>query len=247
MRMDGSMQCVDHASGIRNGRGALRARLGVLAALLLLPLLAGCGALPGAAASAAPSGPQPLAPGTYTTASFVPTVSYTVPPGWTNPTDSAAYVNLMPVGDESNGIHLFHNPEALAQASDCPTSAEPGVGTSSLELVTWIRSLKGLSVSQPALATIGGLSATSIDIAIAPTWTQSCPFANGLPTVPLLFGAAQQLRWVVAGSERLRLHLVDVPGQGTVIVDLDSFDGTGFAGLLSTAAPIVKSLSFAGR
>jgi hypothetical protein len=215
-------------------------------AILFLPLVAGCGLLPGATASPADSAAaSPLAAGTYTSKSFQPAATYTVPGDWTNPTDSAAYFNLMPVQDQNNGLHLFHNPQALSQAADCPSAPEPGVGTSSLELVTWIRSLKGLSVTQPALVTIGGIPGTSIDASIAPNWTQSCSFANGIPTVPLFYGKDQNLRWVVAGPEKLRLAFLDVPGQGTVVVDLDSFDGTGFESLIGSASPIVKSLSFA--
>jgi hypothetical protein len=215
--------------------------------LLLAPLVAGCSLLPGQATPSASSGPEPLAPGTYTTKSFQPAVTFTVPAGWTNPTDTAAYFNLMPTLDDANGVHLFHNPQALSQAANCPASAQPGVGSSSVAMIAWIRSLKGFSVTQPALATVGGLPATAIDIAIASSWTQSCPFANGLPAVPLFYDAATSLRWVVAGDERLRLYFVDVPGSGTVVVDLDSFDGAGYSSLLANAAPIVKSLSFASQ
>ena len=215
-------------------------------ALILVLLVAGCGGQSSGnqGSSAAPTSP-PLTAGTHTSAQFQPTVSYTVPDGWTNPQDTPAYLELFPVQNDSNGIHIFHNPQALSQASDCPTSAQPGVGTSSVELVAWIRSIKGFAVSPPALATIGGLPATSIDVAIAQGWTQSCSFAGGLPTVPLFFGRETSLRWVVADKERLRLYLVDVPGNGTVVVDVDSFDGAGFTGLLAAAAPIVKSITFA--
>ena len=75
-------------------------------------------------------------------------------------------------------------------------------------------------------------------------WQASCPFANGLPTVPLFVGQDNQLRWVVAGSERLRLSLLDVPGGGTVVVDIDAFDGSLMDGLLDAASPIVASFQF---
>ncbi len=68
---------------------------------------------------------------------------------------------------------------------------------------------------------------------------------HGLPTVPLFVDPAGGLRWVVAGSERLRLSLLDVPGGGTVVVDIDAFDGSLMEGLLPVAAPIVGSFSFA--
>ena len=49
----------------------------------------------------------------------------------------------------------------------------------------------------------------------------------------------------MAGSERLRLSLLDVPGGGTVVVDIDAFDGSLMEELLPAAAPIVGSFSFA--
>ncbi len=93
--------------------------------------------------------------------------------------------------------------------------------------------------------TVGGLRGTELDVAIASGWKASCPFANGLPTVPLFVGSDGQLRWVIAGSERLRLDLLDVPGGGTVVVDTDTFDGTLWDQLLAVATPIVQSFRFA--
>lgn len=215
--------------------------------LLIAVLVAACGVLPGTGATPSPSGPAPLAAGTHTSVAFRPAMTYTVPAGWTNSADDSTYFELMPVLDQNNGIHVFRDWQALSQASDCPFTRQPNVGTSAIELVTWIRSLKGLSVSQPVMVTVGGIPATSIDVRIAQGWTTSCPFANGLPAVPLLIDPATTLHWVIADKEALRLYLLDVPGQGTVIVDLDSFDGDGFQTLLANAAPVVRSLAFATK
>jgi hypothetical protein len=212
---------------------------------VLVPLVAGCSLVPGnKPTSTGPTPPPALTAGQHSSAVFQPTVTFTVPSGWTNPVDDATYFELVPALDQNNGIHLFRNWQALSQAADCPYAPEPGVGTGAQALVTWIRSLKGLSVTQPVPVTVGGLPATSIDINIAPSWTQSCSFANGLPTVQLLIDPTQQLHWVVAGSETLRLSILDVTG-GTLIVNLDSFDGVGFPKLLTNASPIVKSLTIA--
>ena len=224
-----------------------RGRSSVVLAVVLALAAAGCGgsSSPSTAAASWPV-PSPLAPGTYTSVAFKPAVTFTVPAGWEKPDDSAGYLQVRPLGDEVNGVHFFAAPAALSQAANCPRSAEPNVGTSSIQLIAWIRSLKGLTVGLPGLATIGGLPATSLDMSIAPGWTTSCSFANGLPTVPLLFVGAANLGWVVYGTERLRLYFVDVPNAGLVVVNLDSADGVGFEGLLSAAAPVVKSLKLAG-
>ncbi len=213
----------------------------VLAVAMTL-FVAACGSSSPPAATGPVSSSLPA--GTYTSVAFQPPATFTVPDGWELATDTAGYLLLRPAGSDVAGIHLFRDVVAASQDPACPTAAEPGIGTTSTDLVLWIRGLAGLTVSTPAMVTVGGLRGTSLDIGIAAGWTSSCPFANGLPTVALLVGQASDLRWVVAGSERLRLYILDMPEGGTVIVDVDAFDGTLMDSLLSNAAPIVKSLSF---
>lgn len=215
------------------------------AAALVATVAAGCA---GTAATPLPSTgtppPSPVPAGTHTSVAFRPSVTYTVPAGWTNPSDTATYFLLQPVGADLVGIHLFRDAVAMSQDPTCPTAPEPGVGTTAAELVAWIGERPGLTVSQPVPTTTGGLRGFVIDVAIVDGWLASCPFANGIPTVPLLFGQEAGLRWVVAGSERLRLYVLDVPGGGTVIVDIDAFDGDLFDAFAEDAAPIVISLEF---
>jgi hypothetical protein len=196
-------------------------------------------------ASGSPA-PSALPAGTYTSRVFAPATTFTVPDGWVLAADDPTYLGLHPVATDVIGLHLFRDPVAEAQDKACPASAEPGIGKDSLALLAWMRSLKGLVVSTPSLVTIGGLSGSSVDIGIAADWTQSCPFANGLPTVPLIKNTDID-RWVIAGDERLRLFLLDAPGGGTVVVDIDAFDGTQISALISAATPIVKSLQFATK
>lgn len=214
-----------------------------LASIALLLAVAACG---GPAATPAASSPtaSALPAGTYTSTAFRPGVTFTLPDGWVIASDTAGYFQVHPVESDLVGLHLFRDVFAASQDPACPTAAEPGVGTTSTELVTWIRGLAGLSVAAPVLVDVGGLRGVGVDIAIAAGWTQSCSFANGVPTVPLLTDGAG-LRWVIAGSERLRLYVLDVPDGGTVIVDLDAFDGDLYDSLLRVGAPIVKSLEFA--
>jgi hypothetical protein len=215
--------------------------LATTALALASVLLAGCAA----AASPTPSGPAALPAGTYASAAFQPPVTYTLPQGWWRPSDTAGYMTLQPVGSDVAGIHLFRDPLPASQDATCPKSPEPGVGTGSIALATWIRALPGLAVSNPRIVTIGGLRGTELDVAIAPGWTTSCSYANGLPTVPLFVRDNGQTVWTIAGTERLRLDLLDVPGGGTVVVDVDAFVGSAWDQLLAAANPIVQSFVFA--
>lgn len=201
----------------------------------------------GSSATPAPTGPvdSPLPAGSHTSAVFQPAVTFTVPDGWALATDEADYLQLRPAGQDFLGIHLFRGVSAMSQDPACPIEAEPGVGTSSVELVSWIRGLDGLKVSSPAMVQVGGLIGSSVDISIQDGWTQSCSFANGLPTVPLLVDPGTGLYWVIAGGERLRLFVLDLPGGGTLIVDVDDFEGSQFEQFLPDAMSVVNSFQFA--
>jgi hypothetical protein len=215
----------------------------VLAVAMTL-IVAACGGS-GPAGSPSPTPETALPAGTHSSAVFQPAVTFTVPDGWILATDSADYLQLRPVDQDVLGIHMFRGVQAASQDPTCPVAAAPGVGTTSTELVTWIRGLQGLVVSSPAMVTVDNLRGSSIDIGIATGWTQSCPFANGVPTVPLLVEPGTGLRWVIAGSERLRLDLLDLPGGGILVIDVDAFDGSFFDSLVAAATPIVKSMRFA--
>lgn len=211
-------------------------------------LVAACGGSSGTSASVAPSAAArpPLPAGTYTSSAFTPAVTYTVPDGWEKVADSASYLQLVPAGSDIAGIYLFRNPVAASQDPACPDQPEPGVGATSSELVKWIRERPGLTVSSPAMVNVGGLPGISVDVGIKEGWTQSCAFANGSPTVPLFNGGAAGYHWVVYGDERMRLYLLDLPGGGTVVVNVNTVDGALIDQLIADALPIVKSMSFAG-
>jgi hypothetical protein len=216
-------------------------RHGVLTLALTL-IVAACSS----ATSESPSAPaeSTLPAGSHTSTVFQPAVTFTVPDGWVLATDSAGYLQLRPAGQDLLGIHLFRGVSAASQDLACPTDPQPGVGTSSIELVAWIRGLDGLTVSSPAMVTVGGRRGSSIDIGIVSGWTRSCPFANGVPTVPLLVDQGTGLRWVIAGGERLRLYVLDLPDGGALIVDIDDFDGSQLTAFMGVALPIVTSLQF---
>lgn len=195
-------------------------------------------------ASPSPTGPRALEAGTYRSGTFKPQVTYTLPAGWWLAADTPDYLGLQPVSSDLIGIHFFRDPLPASQDQSCPVEPEPGVGGAALALVNWFRSLPGFVSSNPKPVSVDGLQGIEIDLAIADDWTPSCPFANGLPTVPLFVGrASDSFRWVIAGSERLRLLLFDLPGGGTLIVDIDAYDGALMETLLTMATPIVASLA----
>jgi hypothetical protein len=219
--------------------------------LLSVSLLAACtgSGLPGSGGAsptpAAETARPALPAGQYSSTTFRPPVSFTLPDGWQITGDTIDYFALGPVASAATGIHVFRSPRAASQAADCPLTAEPGVGTTAKDLVDWIRARPGFVAGDPVAVTMGGLAGLQVDLAIVEGWTPSCPFAGGLPTVALFVATDPSFRWVVAGNERLRLRILDVPGDGTIVVDIDAFDGSLMDGFLPGAATIVESMRFA--
>ena len=218
----------------------------IAAGLLLGAMVAaGCGSAgPTRAPAASPA--AALAPGTYAFERLPTCADLQFARGWEKPVDDPT-LPPAPAGRIRAHRHpSLPDPVAASQDPSCPATAEPGVGHTSSELVTSIRGRPGLVVGDPKLVSVGGLRGVELDLGIISGWTPSCPFANGTPTVPLFVGANGQYRWVVAGTERLRLDLLDIPGGGTLVVDVDAFDGALIDDLLTSAAPIVRSFRFAG-
>ncbi|HEX5588853.1 MAG TPA: hypothetical protein VFX65_01000 [Candidatus Limnocylindrales bacterium] len=215
--------------------------IGTLVAALLF--VAACSA--GASVAPTTTLPPALPAGAYTSNVFRPPVTVTLPDGWLIAGDTIDYFAVRPVTTDVLGIHVFRSPRPALQDSDCPLAAAPDVGTSAREIVDWIRARPGLVTSEPVTVTRGGLAGLQVDLAIVGGWSASCPFAEGLPTVPLFVSAAPDgYRWVVAGGERLRLEVLDVPGDGTIVVDIDDFNGSLMDEFLPAATPIVESLRF---
>ncbi len=208
--------------------------------LTTLLLLAGC-------SSGATPGPSSLPAGTYTSHAFAPAVTYTLPAGWENPSDFADFYELRPAGSDLGGLYLFRDPSPASQDASCPRSPAPGImARTSTALMNWIRGRPGLVVSTPTLVTVGGLPGVELDIGIKDGWKNACPYANGIPSVPLfVFPSGGTNPWTIAGTERLRLDLLDLPNGGTVVVDIDAFDGSVIDSLLAAATPIVRSMTFA--
>jgi hypothetical protein len=212
--------------------------------LLAAALVASCG---GAASPTPVATAQRLAvpAGEYRSNAFGPPITYQLPAGWLVADDGADYFALQPVTSDQVGIYVFRSPLAASQDQDCPLKPAPDTGTTAKELVDWTRARPGLVVGDPVPVTVGGFSGLQADVAIVEGWKASCPFANGVPTAPLFVSPTDpNFRWVVAGSERIRLIVLDVPAKGTVVVDIDAFDGSLMDGFLPAATPIVATMKF---
>lgn len=228
-------------------RGLARRSCFGLAVAVVLGAGCGGGAAPTPSTTTTSTAPRAaLVGGAHSSNAFSPTVSFMLPDGWLIAGDSPNYFALQPVTSELTGIYVFRSPRAASQEADCPTTPAPGIGTTAKDLVDWIRERPGLTTGVPVPITMGGLVGLQVDIAIVVGWKPSCPYAGGIPAVPLFVDASDPgFRWAIAGSERLRLSVLDIPGKGTVVVDIDDFDGSLMDNFLPAARPIVESMRFA--
>jgi hypothetical protein len=194
-----------------------------------------------------------LAAGTYTSATFRRTITYTVPQGWTNRIDLPRAFELARIADPvenfygSNAIDVMLDVGAAAQ--NCDESLEPGVGRSADQLARWVAGLPGVQASQPRPVTVGGWSGSVVDVSFVATWTKTCPFADE-PVVPLaLTGDPAQFhpaRTFIARGISQRLFFLDAPNGGNVLITvLDIPEGIGLADYVAIATPIIDSIRFA--
>ena len=144
-----------------------------------------------------------------------------------------------------DGIYFLHDPTIASQ--DCEEASEPGVGRSVGDLVGWLESAPGLTVTEPTPVSVGGLVGTQLDITIDPAWTRTCFFSEGLPAVPLLFNGAAPIggySWAIVPDQSLRWFILDSE-DGVLIVNLeDDPGGLPHDELIQTGGQIVESLAF---
>jgi hypothetical protein len=176
----------------------------------------------------------PLDEGTYTSQRFGPALTFTVPAGWNNPWDTRGGFRLWTPGwsDES---YLLDSPGLSVRRDPrpdegCVDAVDPTVGTSAIEIATWVANHPAIATKTPSPVEVGGLTGYQLDVSLADTWQKSCP------------GAAV---WLFAdlylnenpGYTAMRLILLDLPDGGSVLI---AIDGTQ----VDAAMPVVRSFTF---
>lgn len=191
-----------------------------------------------------------LAPGTHTTGSFKPPITYTVPAGWVNVADwheRDTYFALVPdtpaaraafvAGDTPNPFVIVTD---IGLASgDCLSEGtrEEGVGLSSTEVAEGLTAREGVRTTEPAAVTIGGLTGLQLDAELETGWTGTCSYLTG-PAAPLVGN------WEAHGDNRHRIVILDMADESNVAIILFAEHAADFEPFLESAMPIVESLEF---
>ena len=201
----------------------------------------------------------PLEEGTYTSQRFEPALTFTVPAGWNNPWDTRGSFDLWTPGwsdgSADQGIdcrsgpspcgYLFDHPglsvfrdvrplEVRPLEVGCFDRIDATVGTSAIEVATWVAAHPGIAAGAPSPVEVGGLSGYQLDASIAETW-QRCPIDGAPATVPLL----DQLGGLIKhpGYATMRLIVLDLPDGGNVAIKIDGKQ-------VDAAMPVVRSFEF---
>lgn len=198
-----------------------------------------------------------LQPGRHTSTSFVPTVSYTVPAGWTNTMDNRGQLDLQwSTGGQylypdglvfHDGISIFRRPVAMSSARQVPAA---GVGRTASDLTRWLAAHVDLDASAPQTVTIGGRTAHRLvlSVPVGPRTTPDhCTTDHGEPRCVSLFLSDEQgsnFGFGLVGPEIAVVYLLDLPSGDTVMVVIDDADGIDQPALEAAALPIVNSLAF---
>ena len=180
---------------------------------------------------------------------------YTVPEGWSNPEDNQdGYVLTPRDGPDGAGVFVFSDVLAHAQGIDpavgyCLSARAPGVGSSSAAIHDWIRSLPGIRIDhEEADVSIGGLSGFMMDLSMQPTWKGTCGGPDEKPGVPMFVNAQttpdEGLDWRIVGDGRMRLFILSLGPDRTLLIDIEAQDRAAWEGLLADGMQIVESFEF---
>jgi len=196
--------------------------------------------------------------GRYVSANFNPFVprtewvatdaalSYTVPAGWANIEDCDNCYALAKQGaPENEAIYLFSDVAAHVQDEKCTNDLAPGIGQTARAISTWLTTLPGLVTTTPIPTTIGGLSGFAVDVSLARSWSQTCPYSDGEPVVPLFTDPLKGgFDWNVGGAGHSREILLDLPGGRVLLIDLGAANKAAFDALMQDAMPVVGTFVF---
>ncbi len=180
---------------------------------------------------------------------------YAVPEGWTNPEDNQdGYVLVPRNGPDGAGVFVFSDVLAHAQKPDpatrhCAPAPAPGVGSSSSAIHRWIRSLPGLRIEHDeGSVSIGGLSGFMMDLSVTPKWKGPCGSPDDKPGVAMFVNAQttadEGFDWGIYGDGRMRLFVLSLGPDRTLLIDIEAQDKVTWDALLRQATPIVGSFEF---
>jgi hypothetical protein len=180
----------------------------------------------------------------YTTTTFKPKVSFSVPTSeWDNPNEAGGEMPLFSTRPEQLGDVIFFFSHAQ--------SIDPKVGSTFDEIVAWLQTYDQIVATPVKPVTIGGLNGVTMDVSLAPGAVnahQDCP---AQVCVGMLRGDDPDPQdpyqwhwdWGPGGTEIMRLNLLNANGN-TVVVLADSVDGLTFKAITDSLDAMIPTIKF---
>lgn len=165
--------------------------------------------------------------GTYSTATFSPPVTFTVPvDGWANDEDQDGNVLLVPPGYDQAGVDLGTSDyvgiySSLAPIASCDGSPATIKGASAM--ATYLSKQPALATTKPLRVAVGGLSGFMLDVRIAKGWKGSCS-GNGPDSGVIAGLPPSEFEHGVGGKLAMRIYLLD-DGDHVVGIEVDDISG----------------------
>jgi hypothetical protein len=186
-----------------------------------------------------------LVAGTYTTETFDPPTTYTVPDGWGNYEDLLGNFLLVPPAASFDGVDngtsdylgIYSSVTMPAPCSEpAPGLHEPGA------IARYITEHPEFTTSNLRSVKVGGLSGVVLDIKLAKTWKKACADPDGGPAANLISGLPpSDFDHSIGGKLTIRLYLL-AHGSDVLAIEIDDVASGGAH--FSTFDPVVKSLRF---
>jgi serine/threonine-protein kinase len=187
-------------------------------------------------------------PGTHTTRTFRPRLTYSIPVGWTNYNDSPGNVGFVPPGGDWKAVDSGHSDYLGVFQRIAPTGSrcgdDAGRVRSAAAYVRWLRANPGLSVTRLHPITVGGLSGFVLDLRIRSNWRKTCKWSQGMPAVQLIHGVSptypQMIHGMLPQPFVMRLYLLDYK-KATLGIEIDEIEGSS---KLAAYDAVVKTFRF---
>jgi hypothetical protein len=189
--------------------------------------------------------------GTHTTRSFKPTLTYTIPVGWTNFNDHEGNFGVVPPGGdwENDAVDNGKTDRLAVVQRIAPTGSRCGDDAarvrSAAAFARWLANDPALSVTGPKPVSVGGLSGFVVDLRVRPGWTETCPWSHGLPAAQIIHGVLptnpDMIDTVLPGRFVMRLYLLDYRN-ATLGIEIHEIAGSS---KLDAYSAFVKKFHFA--
>lgn len=191
----------------------------------------------------------PVAAGTFTTRRFSPTLTYTVPDGWSNLEDMAGNFLLLPPGSRLDGVNTGVSDylgvyTSVVAPAHCTGRPDPIVKGTVEGLVGWLKADPAITVTNVHDVTVGGLTGVALDVALKDPDGDGC--RDGRYADVYVGSYPSSLVHAVDRDYPLRIFLLR-NGDRTLAIELADAPGGGsdYPDWFAGADPVVRSLSFA--